>query len=91
VLEQAQALRVLNIADAEILLGAARLYHDLTQILRLCLNAPFDPKEAGPALLALLARAGALPDFATLDAHLVETQSRVRRCLERIIGVVEAV
>lgn len=91
VLEQAQALRVLNIADAEILLGAARLYHDLTQILRLCLNAPFDPKEAGPALLALLARAGALPDFATLDAHLVETQSRVRRCFERIIGTVEAV
>jgi hypothetical protein len=32
-----------------------------------------------------------LPDFATLDAHLVETQSRVRRCFERIIGVVEAV
>lgn len=86
VLERAQALGILKVADAEILRGAARLYHDLTQILRLCLNAPFEPKEAGETLLALLARAGTLPDFATLDAHLVETQSRVRRCFERMIG-----
>lgn len=85
VLERAQTLRVLSVTDAEMLLDAARLYHNLTQILRLCLSAPFDPKEAGPALLALLSRAGALPDFATLDAHLAETQSRVRRCFERII------
>ena len=40
---------------------AARLYHDLTQILRLCLSGPFDPKSAGAGLLKLLARAADVP------------------------------
>lgn len=84
-LEKAQALGALSVADGELLRGAARLYHDLTQILRLCLNGPFVPKDAGPSLLALLARAGALPDFTTLDAHLTETQARVRRTFEQIV------
>jgi glutamate-ammonia-ligase adenylyltransferase len=85
VLEKAQHLGILRAADGEFLRGAARLYHDLTQILRLCLSKPFIPKEAGPSLLALLARAGALPDFTTLDAHLADTQARVRRAFKEII------
>ena len=35
-----------RLADAAVLRGAARLYHDLTQILRLCLPGAFDPKAA---------------------------------------------
>jgi len=87
VLERAQSLGVLDPSDGELLRAAARLCHDLTQILRLCLAGPFDSKKAGPALLALLARAGGLPDFATLEAHLLDTQSRVRRCFDRILTV----
>ena len=67
---------------------AARLQHDLTQILRLCLSGLFDPKKAGAGLLGLLARAADLPDFATLDAHLAETQSRVRKIFTQILGEV---
>ncbi len=37
VLEKALSLRVLAVEDAEILRAAVQLYHDLTQILRLCL------------------------------------------------------
>jgi glutamate-ammonia-ligase adenylyltransferase len=85
VLEKAQHLGILSAADGEFLRGAARLYQDLTQILRLCLSKPFNPKEAGPSLLALLARAGALPDFTTLDAHLADTQARVRSAFKEII------
>jgi glutamate-ammonia-ligase adenylyltransferase len=85
VLERAQALEILNPADGELLRAAARLYHDLTQLLRLCLPGRFDPAVAGPALLALLARAGGLPDFPTLEAHLAETQARVRRCFDQTI------
>ncbi|HVT55904.1 MAG TPA: bifunctional [glutamine synthetase] adenylyltransferase/[glutamine synthetase]-adenylyl-L-tyrosine phosphorylase, partial [Xanthobacteraceae bacterium] len=85
VLEKAQSLGILSAADGEFLRGAARLFHDLTQILRLCLGKPFNPKGAGPSLLALLARAGALPDFPTLDAHLAETQARVRRAFKESI------
>jgi hypothetical protein len=35
-------------------------------------------------VLALLARAADLPDFATLEPFLVETQSKVRAILLRI-------
>jgi glutamate-ammonia-ligase adenylyltransferase len=72
-------------ADGELLHSTARLYHDLTQLLRLCLPGRFDPAAAGPALLALLARAGGLPDFPTLEAHLADTQARVRRLFDQII------
>jgi glutamate-ammonia-ligase adenylyltransferase len=86
VLETAQSLGFLTKADGEALRAAFTLYHDLTQVLRLCLARKFDPKTAGPGLLALLARAGQLPDFATLDAHLSETQAKVRAAFDRILG-----
>jgi [glutamine synthetase] adenylyltransferase / [glutamine synthetase]-adenylyl-L-tyrosine phosphorylase len=85
-LEKAARLGVLAPEDAEILRPAARLYHNLTQILRLCLVGKFDPANAGPGLLGLLARAADLPDFATLDAHLTETQKQVRASFLRILG-----
>jgi glutamate-ammonia-ligase adenylyltransferase len=85
-LEQAARLGVLAPEDAEILRPAVRLYQNLTQILRLCLTAKFDPANAGPGLLALLARAADLPDFGTLDAHLTETQRLVRACFLRMLG-----
>ena len=72
--------------DAEVLRSAVRLYHDLTQILRLCLPRPFDPATAAPGFISLLARAADVPDFATLDAFLAETQAKVRACFKRIVG-----
>ncbi len=70
----------------EVLRPAARLYQNLTQILRLCLNAPFDPKTATPGLTTLLARAADVPDFATLEAFIAETQVKVRKTYVRILG-----
>lgn len=86
VLDKAWALRVLAVEDAEILRPAVRLYHDLTQILRLCLGGPFDAKTAGAGLLRLLARAADVPDFATLDVTLIETQAKVHESFVRILG-----
>ncbi len=85
VLEKALSLRVLAVEDAEILRAAAQFYHDITQILRLCLPGAFDPKTAGPGLLRLLARAADVPDFATLDATLADMQSKVRASFLRIL------
>ena len=62
------------------------LFHDLTQILRLCLPGSFDPKTANAGVLALLARAADLPDFPALQAYVVETQRQVRECFVRILG-----
>jgi [glutamine synthetase] adenylyltransferase / [glutamine synthetase]-adenylyl-L-tyrosine phosphorylase len=77
---------ILGAEDADVLRPATRLYQDLGQILRLCVAAPFDPKTAGTGLTELLARAADVPDFATLEAHLAETQERVRRSFVRILG-----
>jgi [glutamine synthetase] adenylyltransferase / [glutamine synthetase]-adenylyl-L-tyrosine phosphorylase len=87
VLDKAWRLGLLQTEDAEVLRPAVRLYDDLTQVLRLCLSAPFDPKAAAPGLVGLLARAADVPDFATLDAFLAETQAKVRRSFTRILGV----
>jgi [glutamine synthetase] adenylyltransferase / [glutamine synthetase]-adenylyl-L-tyrosine phosphorylase len=83
-----KALRggILAIEDAEVLRPATRLYQNLGQILRLCGTAPLDPKSGGTALTELLARAADVPDFATLEAHLADTQERVRRSFVRILG-----
>jgi glutamate-ammonia-ligase adenylyltransferase len=85
-LDKAWRSGVLATPDAEVLRPAVRLYHDLTQILRLCLPRPFDPTAASPGFIALLARAADVPDFATLDAFIGETQAKVRACFKRIIG-----
>jgi glutamate-ammonia-ligase adenylyltransferase len=86
VLDKAWRLGLLSTEDAEVLRPAVRLYHDLTQVLRLCLPGSFDPKAAAPGLIGLLARAADVPDFATLDATVTETQAKVRRSFERILG-----
>jgi [glutamine synthetase] adenylyltransferase / [glutamine synthetase]-adenylyl-L-tyrosine phosphorylase len=86
VLDRAWRLGLLKAEDAEVLRRAVRLYHDLTQILRLCLPGQFDPKAAAPGLSGLLTRAADVPDFATLDAFIGETQSKVRASFNRILG-----
>jgi glutamate-ammonia-ligase adenylyltransferase len=79
VLDNAARLGVLPPAAAEVLRPAARLYHDLTQILRLCVSDKFVPETAGEDLLRAMARAGDAPDFSALEARLRETQAEVRR------------
>jgi glutamate-ammonia-ligase adenylyltransferase len=85
-LEEAARLGVLKLEDADVLRPAVRLFHDLTQILRLCLSTAFDPKTANSGVLALMARAADLPDFTALQAHVGDTQRHVRECFVRILG-----
>jgi glutamate-ammonia-ligase adenylyltransferase len=87
-LDKAARLGVLAPEDSAILRPAVRLFHDLTQVLRLCLPGTLDPKTAGAGVLALLARAADLPDFPALAAHVAETQRQVRQCFVRILGTV---
>jgi glutamate-ammonia-ligase adenylyltransferase len=88
VLAEATKKKLLPQGEADILLPALRLYQALTQILRLCVEGVFDPKEAPKGLLDMLARAGELPDFATLDRHLRDTEHAARESFERLIGKV---
>jgi glutamate-ammonia-ligase adenylyltransferase len=84
-LTKLSAAGVLAPGDAEILVPAARLYHTLTQVLRLCLDKPFVAEEAPRALKDLLARASEMPDFATLEASLTDTLQAVHEAFDRII------
>ncbi len=69
---------VLSRSAAEVLRPAARLYHDLTQILRLCVSDRFRPETAGEDLSRVMARAGDAPDFSSLEARVREMQIEMR-------------
>ncbi|MCX5512098.1 bifunctional glutamine-synthetase adenylyltransferase/deadenyltransferase [Kaistia algarum] len=88
VLAAASRAGLLPASEAAVLLPGLSLYQRLTQIIRLCVGGSFNVADAPRGLPALLARAGELPDFATLDAHLRMTQEEVRAAFERIIGKV---
>jgi glutamate-ammonia-ligase adenylyltransferase len=79
VLDNAARLGVLPQSAAQVLRPATRLYHDLTQILRLCVSESFRPETSGEDLLRVMARAGDAPDFSSLEARVKETQTEVRR------------
>ncbi len=85
VVANAAALGILSQSDADTLRRAARLYHDLTQILRLCVSAKFNPETAGEDLLRVLTRAGDAPDFSALEAHVRETQTSVREVFLKLV------
>jgi glutamate-ammonia-ligase adenylyltransferase len=86
VIEKTRALSLIEKSDGELLSEAVTLYHNLTQILRLCVTGTFDPAKATPGLLALLARASGLPDFTTLNAHLADTEARIREAFDRLLN-----
>ena len=87
-LECARARGFLSIADAEVLLPAIRLYHALTQVLRLALEGTFAPESAPKGVKDLLVHAGEAPDFPRLEALLRDHETAVRATFERIIGPV---
>lgn len=76
----------LDDGDGEALIGAARLLHDLGQILRLCIDDEFDPVKAPAGLKDLLARAGDAPSFTALEVKLRETLARVHAIYEQTIA-----
>ncbi|HET7156861.1 MAG TPA: bifunctional [glutamine synthetase] adenylyltransferase/[glutamine synthetase]-adenylyl-L-tyrosine phosphorylase, partial [Hyphomicrobiaceae bacterium] len=77
---------LLPAAAADTLLPAARLFHNVTQVLRLCLDGPFVPEKAPDGLKALLARAGEAPDFARLEADLTARQGEVLALFNELVS-----
>ncbi|MFP3920128.1 MAG: bifunctional [glutamine synthetase] adenylyltransferase/[glutamine synthetase]-adenylyl-L-tyrosine phosphorylase [Dichotomicrobium sp.] len=70
--------------DADTLIGAASLYHDLTQIIRLCVEETFEPATAPEGLKALVTRAGGETDFAHLETRLSQMERDVATIFARI-------
>jgi glutamate-ammonia-ligase adenylyltransferase len=84
-LEKLRRAGLLPQADADILLPAATLYNDLTQILRLCMEGPFRPDSAPDGLKATLAAAAHLPDFPAVEALLRERLDAVMARFDALI------
>ena len=80
-----EAAGLLAPADTDILRPAARLLADLTQILRLCFEGPFDPAMAPEGLKRLLAQVGDVPDFSHLEGHLRRTLGDVADRFDALI------
>ncbi len=76
---------LLPAADAKVLAQAGRLVHDLTQILRLSLDQPFDPVTAPGGLKVLLAKAGGAQNFDELEVELKAAISRIFNAFERLV------
>ncbi|MFN7167861.1 MAG: DUF294 nucleotidyltransferase-like domain-containing protein, partial [Pannonibacter sp.] len=80
-----------GVIDADVagtLSSALRLYHRLTQVLRMTLAGSFKVSEAPRGVVDLLLTASAAPDLARLELEMADTQQSVRRLFEQIIGPV---
>ena len=75
--------------EGSLLIRACRLYQCLTEVLRLAVDGAFEPETAPGRLKSVLANVGEMPDFATLEAYLAETQANVRAVFEDMIGPIE--
>lgn len=76
---------ILSPAEADTLVGAARLEHALTQVLRIAVEGLFRPEQATLGLKALLVRAADARDFADLEERLGAAQKAVRALFERFL------
>ncbi|MFV0279219.1 MAG: bifunctional [glutamine synthetase] adenylyltransferase/[glutamine synthetase]-adenylyl-L-tyrosine phosphorylase [Rhodoblastus sp.] len=86
ILRRAARAGFLSEADAEILLGAHRLYTDIVQIQRIVLPLDMKPGEAPPAVRRRIATSAGLPDEKQLNAEIVEKAAAVAEVFKRILS-----
>lgn len=60
-------------------MAAISLYTEISQIVRLCIDGAFNPKEAPAGLIDLVCRAGDCPDIATLEGEVKRLSKAVRK------------
>ncbi|HSS13615.1 MAG TPA: hypothetical protein VLL04_06975 [Rhizomicrobium sp.] len=85
-LERLRQAGFLAQADAEALVGSARLQHALTQVLRIALDETPVIEEATPGLKTLLSRAAGVGSFAETQRRLEESQTRTRAIFDRLMA-----
>ena len=71
--------------DLDTCLEALRLYTDIAQVTRLCIDGPFDPAEVPAGLTDLVARAGESPDIKALTAELKRLSKAVRKVFSTVV------
>lgn len=85
-LAAAASAGVIHNDDYQRLARAGQLLHDLTQVLRLTIEGPFDPASAPKGLKLLLARSGDTTSFEDLEIKLKQTLVDVSDAFNRLIA-----
>jgi glutamate-ammonia-ligase adenylyltransferase len=73
--------------DLDTCLEAFSLYTELSQLIRLCVDGIFDPKEAPAGLIELVCRAGDCPDIKTLESDVKRLSKAVRKIFQAAVKV----
>ncbi|ASY62120.1 macromolecule metabolism [Sinorhizobium sojae CCBAU 05684] len=72
--------------DLDTSVEALSLFTEISQIVRLCIDGDFDPREAPSGLVDLVCRAGDYPDLKHLEADIRRLSKATRRIFESIIS-----
>ncbi|MBW8317985.1 MAG: hypothetical protein K0M47_01020, partial [Rhizobium sp.] len=71
--------------DLELCLVALKLYTELSQVIRLCVDGGFDPATVPAGLVDLVCRAGDSPDLKTLEAEIKRLSKAVRKVFQGVV------
>ena len=72
--------------DLDTCLTALKLYTDLSQVIRLCIDGPFDSSTVPAGLTDRLARAADSPDMKTAEAEIRRLSKAVRKVFSRVVA-----
>lgn len=88
-LSTADALKALGTLidpnDLDTCLTALKLYTDLSQVIRLCIDGPFEPGNVPAGLTDRVARAAESPDLKTAEAEVKRLSKAVRKVFSRVV------
>ncbi|MET3779177.1 glutamate-ammonia-ligase adenylyltransferase [Rhizobium alvei] len=71
--------------DLETVVAALGLFSELSQMIRLCIEGGFDPKEAPEGLKELLCQVSGMPDLKVLEAEIRAYSARVRKIFKALV------
>jgi glutamate-ammonia-ligase adenylyltransferase len=78
---------LMTATDIDTCLAAFSLYTELSQLIRLCIDGAFDPKQAPAGLIDLVCRAGDCPDLRTLEGEIKRLSRAVRKVFLSVVKV----
>ncbi|WP_029619269.1 bifunctional [glutamine synthetase] adenylyltransferase/[glutamine synthetase]-adenylyl-L-tyrosine phosphorylase [Pseudorhizobium marinum] len=83
---QALGAEMMTDDDLQTVLEGLSLFTELSQIIRLCIDGPFVPKEAPAGLVERVCRAGDCPDIKTLEGEVKRLSKAVRAVFRKTVS-----
>ncbi|MBP1850882.1 bifunctional [glutamine synthetase] adenylyltransferase/[glutamine synthetase]-adenylyl-L-tyrosine phosphorylase [Rhizobium halophytocola] len=72
-------------ADLDLCQTALRLFSDVSQVIRLCIDGPFEPDTAPAGLIDLIIRSAGTRDLATLEEQVRDLSAAIRGIFDRSV------